>query len=368
MSYAEPPPPTRHSLVGARHAVPVLDAAAQSASKLVVAQHAAPHLGKARISAPGSSRPITLSSRAQRAICFLFAVAIGAAVLSAEPKPPNRPRIFRIQRVQIFTTDLPQAHPFYSKVLDNAPACDWCEKAPGPTFALNYGQAVGLSSAPSPTPSNLIEEITLATENVRELEKYLGEQKIPVGERDKADNGMGPSLSVVDPEGHKITFVQSTKTPLRKSGYPLTPPNSLHLIHAGFIVHDRAATEHFYRDILGFRPYWHGGMKDDQTDWVSLQVPDGTDWIEMMVNVSPDADQRVRGIMNHIAIGVTDIHETEKRLKDAGVNLTQPPKIGRDGKWQLNVYDPDLTRIEFMEFTPVQKPCCSDFTGPHPHP
>ncbi len=63
------------------------------------------------------------------------------------------------------------------------------------------------------------------------------------------------------------------------------------IIHAGFIVHDRAATEHFYKDILGFRPYWHGGMKDDETDWVSMQVPDGTDWLEFMVNISPDADQ-----------------------------------------------------------------------------
>lgn len=27
----------------------------------------------------------------------------------------------------------------------------------------------------------------------------------------------------------------------------------------------------------------------------------------------------------------------------------QQPKICRDGKWQLNLYDPDLTRTELME-------------------
>ena len=42
-------------------------------------------------------------------------------------------------------------------------------------------------------------------------------------------------------------------------------------------------------------------------------------------------------------------------------------QIGRDGKWQLNLYDPDGTRVELMEFTPVQTPCCSSYTGPHPH-
>jgi hypothetical protein len=40
--------------------------------------------------------------------------------------------------------------------------------------------------------------------------------------------------------------------------------------------------------------------------------------------------------------------------------------MGRDGKWQLNIYDPDFTRVELMEFTPAQKPCCSEFQGPHP--
>jgi hypothetical protein len=38
------------------------------------------------------------------------------------------------------------------------------------------------------------------------------------------------------------------------------------------------------------------------------------------------------------------------------------------GKWQMNLYDPDGTRIEFMEFTPVQKPCGSEYTAPHPKP
>ena len=35
-----------------------------------------------------------------------------------------------------------------------------------------------------------------------------------------------------------------------------------------------------------------------------------------------------------------------------------------DGKWQLNLYDPNLTRAELMEFKPVQKPCCSSMLLP----
>ena len=42
-----------------------------------------------------------------------------------------------------------------------------------------------------------------------------------------------------------------------------------------------------------------------------------------------------------------------------GLKPAEGPKIGRDGKWQLNLYDPNLTRMELMEPEPVQEPCCS---------
>jgi hypothetical protein len=42
------------------------------------------------------------------------------------------------------------------------------------------------------------------------------------------------------------------------------------------------------------------------------------------------------------------------------------PQMGKDGKWQANFYDPDGTRVEFMEFQPVMKPCCSEFTASSP--
>jgi len=43
-----------------------------------------------------------------------------------------------------------------------------------------------------------------------------------------------------------------------------------------------------------------------------------------------------------------------------GAKLDEKPQIGRDGKWQLNLYDPNFTRVELMEPKPVEKPCCSE--------
>src|SRR5437016_14091022 len=99
-----------------------------------------------------------------------------------------------------------------------------------------------------------------------------------------------------------------------------------------------------------------------------MQVPDGTDWLEYMLNVPANADKHTLGVMNHIALGGPDVHATERQLRTNGWNGTEQPKIGRDGKWQLNLYDPDGTRVELMEFTPSQKPCCSDDSGAPPKP
>jgi len=41
-------------------------------------------------------------------------------------------------------------------------------------------------------------------------------------------------------------------------------------------------------------------------------------------------------------------------------------QMGRDGKVQLNLYDPDLSRVEFMEFKPSGTICCSEILGRAP--
>ena len=89
------------------------------------------------------------------------------------------------------------------------------------------------------------------------------------------------SFAVHDPEGQLVIFVQQRPA----SSKTVSPRAASHrIIHTGFWVHDRAAEDHFWRDILGFRPYWFGGQHDGEINYVSSQVPDGTDWIEYMLN------------------------------------------------------------------------------------
>jgi catechol 2,3-dioxygenase-like lactoylglutathione lyase family enzyme len=167
---------------------------------------------------------------------------------------------------------------------------------------------------------------------------------------------------VFGPEGVKIRFTD------RATSFAPRPPGApeLRIIHAGFIVKDRAAADEFFQTVLGFRLYWHGGKKDDQIDWVDMPVPDGADWVEYMLNVPEDADQKLLGVKNHFAIGVSDIEAANYRAEKHGIQVTEQPEIGRDGKWPLNLYDPDQTRVEFIGLKPAENPCCSGFTGPHP--
>jgi hypothetical protein len=77
-----------------------------------------------------------------------------------------------------------------------------------------------------------------------------------------------------------------------------------------------------------------------------------------MLNVH-NPSPRTLGVMHHFAIGIQNHEAAYKTVLERGYKPPEPPKIGRDGKWQINLYDPDLTRAELMEFRPVQPPCCS---------
>jgi catechol 2,3-dioxygenase-like lactoylglutathione lyase family enzyme len=150
---------------------------------------------------------------------------------------------------------------------------------------------------------------------------------------------------------------------------PASPTASSHrIIHVGFIVHDPDKENAFWRELLGFRPYWHGGFQEGVTNWMSMQVPDGSDWIEYMLRIQDPVDLRQSGMQDHFSLGETKMSDALVALAKngcEGANCTKT-QIGRDGKVQLNLFDPDQTRVEFMEFKPSQTPCCSAFTAAHP--
>ena len=159
---------------------------------------------------------------------------------------------------------------------------------------------------------------------------------------------------------------------------PVDAPDVIgrHIIHVGFLVHSRAVEDTFYRDLLGFRPYWFGGMVEGRLDWVSQQTPDSHDWLEYMLTsgpsgsgIPPAISQHDLGVLDHFSIGEDSVDAAYKTLEDGnrlgGVHDAHT-QIGKDGKGQFNLYDPDGVRLELMNFHASEKPCCSPFTADDP--
>jgi len=283
----------------------------------------------------------------------------------------ERPKITSVSHLSVYTTEPEKAEYFYVHDLGALKGADPYDSK-GVRYYFNAIQFVEVLPLPQgPASINRLDHAGYNTSDAEGMRKYLAAHGIAVPAT--VTNGSDGSryFEVKDPEGNQIEFVQPPADPASVPKNPL----SSHLIHVGYIVHDPSAEDSFYRVLLGFRPYWHGGMKDNETDWISQQVPDGTDWVEYMVLKGPEKtgipasmSQELLGVLDHFALGVQNMEKSVNLLYE-GDRLTakhSPPQIGRDGKWQLNLYDPDGIRAELMEFQPSVKPCCSAFQAASP--
>jgi len=268
----------------------------------------------------------------------------------------QRPAITGIAFVRMYAADQAASTAFYKDKL----GFDRITKNSIARYAVNDSQWLEVVPLPTPAPQSRIAAIAFTTRNAAQLQSYLKAHAVAIDQPLK--NG---SFSVHDPEGQLVIFVQQRPA----SSKTISPRAASHrLIHTGFWVHDRAKEDAFWRDILGFRPLWFGGAHDGEINYVSSQVPDGTDWIEYMLNRSETPSARSLGSMNHFSLGVAHMSDAVAALARNGCTGSEcsNSKMGRDGKVQLNLFDPDLTRAEFMEFKPSGPTCCSPFTGPPP--
>jgi len=287
----------------------------------------------------------------------LIAVLLSISALAEEPK---RPPITGIEFVRIYAKDPAASRRFYTKELLLPEAK--CPKPDCTRYHVGKNQYIEVLKADSDEKDGM-QLIAFRTSDAEALRRYMAAHDLRVADKVNKTRD-GAEFEFTDPEGHRLIFIQP-KTDADQQG-----AISHRIIHVGFIVHNQADLDPLYKDVLGFRPYWHGGMQPDHTDWVSIQVPDGTDWLEYMLNIPPTADHHTVGVMNHLALGVENMDTTESALMKTGWQShgEEHKQLGKDGKMQLNVFDPDDVRVEFMSFTPTEKPCCSDYTGEHPGP
>ena len=284
--------------------------------------------------------------------------------VSALLAAPNRPPILGVAHIGLKTNDLAAARNFYGHVLGFQEPFTVDKPSGGlllTYFKVNDHQYIEVFPSLTSETEDRLSHIAFETTDIQQLHDYLASYgvKVPATLRPGLDGNI--SFMVKDPDGHSVELVQYMPGSLHTRNFGKFLPGtriSQRIIHVGITVQDRAAADRFYKGILGFREIWHGGKTDDRTDWVDMRVPDGTDWLEYMLNVHNPSPHTL-GVMHHLALGVPSVEAGYKTVVERGYKPPQPPQIGRDGKWQLNLYDPNATRVELMEPKPVRAPCCS---------
>jgi catechol 2,3-dioxygenase-like lactoylglutathione lyase family enzyme len=131
---------------------------------------------------------------------------------------------------------------------------------------------------------------------------------------------------------------------------------STHLEHAGIIPSDFETAKHFWVDQMGFTVVWDYKKDGVRTNLLHLRLPGPSgDHVELGNPVKPTAGKWI-GVEAHAAFTVPDIQAADQQVLAHGyTGELKPPLFGADNRWQLNLYDPDGSRVEFTSPKPKGK-------------
>jgi catechol 2,3-dioxygenase-like lactoylglutathione lyase family enzyme len=266
---------------------------------------------------------------------------------------PARPQIVGIAHVALQTSDLAKARRFYGQLL-GYPEIAWGDTNVA-VFAVNERQRLIVSDGLAPDRDERLVALAFETTNLDEMRRFLKARAADPGVVTAHAPAGGRILDLIDPDAHHVRFVEGKAQPAASASAPGIDDRriSRRILHAGLTVRDVAAADRFYKDVLGFTEIWRGGRTPDVTSWINMRVPDATEYLEYMLVTSDRVDRRQLGTLHHVALVVPDMQEAllivRGRTPPDDPNHRAIPQIGRNNRWQLNLYDPDGTRIELME-------------------
>jgi catechol 2,3-dioxygenase-like lactoylglutathione lyase family enzyme len=282
---------------------------------------------------------------------------LSIAILAAQQPAPapaaiERPPILGIARVALRVSAIAPARAFYADVLGllrEGPEQGACVR-----FRVNARQDIAIEPGLPADEDERLAYLAFETPGLDALAAYFKSRGIAVDPHPPTGGCAAASraLWVKDPDGHPIAFVEPQHVATTNAR-----AISTRVLHAGLTIRDPDAADTFYKDVLGFSEIWRGGRTDGVTSWINMRVPNGTDYLEYML-VSGPVNRQQRGTLHHVALLVPDIQialETARERTPAPARAKlASPQVGRNNRWQLNLFDPDGTRIELMEPFPMR--------------
>jgi lactoylglutathione lyase len=272
--------------------------------------------------------------------------------------PVERPKILGVAHVAFFVSDLQKARTFYQGLLGfeepfTLPRPDgtveiafvkindrqWIELFPGP--AAGEGQ---------------LNHIALYTDDAERMREYLASRKVSVPASVSTGRTGNKDFMVKDPDGHSVELVEYRPGSWTDADAGRHMPRSRvseRALHLGILVGNLDEATAFYTGILGFQEFWRGAAASSATlSWVNMRVPEGTDYLEFMLHDRIPAPEN-RGSAHHLCLEVPDVDKAVAalQLRTAAAGYSRPIAVrtGINRKRQVNLFDPDGTRVELME-------------------
>lgn len=288
---------------------------------------------------------------------------------------PARPHITGISHLALYVHDLDKSRAFYKDFLGFAEPYSLTNQD-GSTrmtwIKINDRQSIELFPEPTNGTDRLY-HIALETEDAAGMRDYLAARGVKVPATVPRGKIGNLNFFITDPDGHTVEIVQYLPAGWTWQNAGKFQPDTriaTHLPHVGVLAGDLVAAKAFYEGILGLHERWRGTRNPARLSWVHEQVPEGTDFIELMLYDQLPAPDK-RGTVHHLCLEVPDIDQTRTILaaRAPRIGYVRPMTIqtGVNRKRQLNLYDPDGTRVELMEPHTVDGIPAPSSTAPPPH-
>jgi catechol 2,3-dioxygenase-like lactoylglutathione lyase family enzyme len=266
---------------------------------------------------------------------IVFAILLLTSFATAEDLP-----ITGISHVAFRVSDMPKASAFYTGVLGLPEAFTL-----GSThfMKVNDQQYIEVQLG-APAEGNIrMTHISLVTTSVEKLHAMLLSRGLQPAPLKPTGTDGNRSFRLIDPDGNIIEFTEYQPGSLHwnaRGKFNDSIRVSNHLQHGGFPVKDLHASIAWYHDKLGFVRVFTGDPSKPELPLANMRMPGpGGDYIELLPGP---------GVAQHACFEVPDIQVARKLAESRGV-VVEAPKIGRTLRWLFNLYDPDHSRMEFIE-------------------
>jgi lactoylglutathione lyase len=302
----------------------------------------------------------------------------------AQPRAADtvqRPKVLGIAHVAVYVKDLDKTRKFYEDFLGyqevfTLPKKDGSGGVRIVFVKVNDHQYFEIFNEADRGEGQL-NHISFYTDKGDQMYTYLKSKGIEVmGDRGSVGKGQtgNKNFNVKDPDGHIVEIVEYMPDSWTARDYGKKMPAtriSSQIMHVGVLAGDLDKSNQFYGGILGFKEFWRGSSSPTMLSWVNMRPAECDDYLELMLYNSLPAPSG-RGTKNHASLTIPDapkaLEEMKKRAASVGYEREIVIQTGVNRKRQINLYDPDGTRIELMEPNTVDGQPAPNSTAPAPHP